>query len=106
MRDKSLAALSCIKATQSEKIDFHRFLPLAGHIATRGSSASACLAVQSGSVDHGEAKIINPQRAATVPVITAVLASWVIALVAGEGSAAIDMWAVSDEPEPVADTPL
>jgi hypothetical protein len=54
-------------------------------------------------VERWEAKIINPQRLATAPAVTAVLASCVVAWVAGLGSAAIYTRAVSDEPEPIAE---
>jgi hypothetical protein len=66
-------------------------------------------------VERWEATIMNPRRLATVPALTVVLAGWVVASVAGFGSAGIEDTAVApilDRPPPsltgdaeVADSP-
>jgi len=94
MHDKLLAAARCIRATLFGKIDDLQFPPLRGHILIRTINAVACLAVQHGSGGAlGGYGIMNPRRFPTVtaPLCgTVVLAGWVVAWLAGFGSAGIE----------------
>jgi hypothetical protein len=88
-----LPAARCILATLFEKIDELQFPPLRAHIVTGKSASSHCLAVQPGSGGALGAAIMNPRRFARVAAVlcpTVVLAGWVIAWLAGFGSAGIE----------------
>jgi hypothetical protein len=90
---KPLAAARCIAATPFGKIDDPRFPPLRVQLVNRKISPVACMAVQSGSGEPLEAGIMNQRRFAPVAAVscqTVVLAGWVVAWLAGFGSAGIE----------------
>src|SRR3981081_3029909 len=94
MHNKWFAAARCIRATLFEKDDDPQFPPLRVHILIPKISAVACLAVQHGSGGaFGGYGIMNPRRFPTVaaPLCgTVVLAGWVVASIAGFGSAGFE----------------
>src|SRR5260370_36054697 len=94
MHNKLRAAARCIRATLFGKIDDLQFPPLRVHILIPKISGVACLAVQHGSGGaFGGYGIMNPRRFPTVaaPLCgTVVLAGWVVAWLAGFGSAGIE----------------
>jgi hypothetical protein len=94
MHNKLLAAARCNRATLFGKISDLQFPPLRVHILIPKISALACLAVQHGSGGaFGGYGIMNPRRFPTVaaPLCgTVVLAGWVVASLAGFGSAGIE----------------
>jgi hypothetical protein len=94
MHNKLLAAARCIRATLFGKIDDLQFPPLRVHILIPKISGVACLAVQHGSGGaFGGYGMMNPRRFPTVaaPLCgTVVLGGWVVAWLAGFGSAGIE----------------
>src|SRR5580704_13853570 len=94
MHNNCLPAPRCIRATLFGKVDDLQFAPLSGHILIQTISAIACLAVQHGSGGaFGGDGIMNPRRSATVASAlcgTVVLAGWIVAWLAGFGSAGIE----------------
>src|SRR6202171_2529730 len=94
MHNNCLPAARCIRATPFGKIDDLQFPPLRVRILIPKISAVASLAVQHGSGGaFGGYGIMNPRRFPTVaPALcgTVVLAGWVVAWLAGFGSAGIE----------------
>src|SRR3984893_3751045 len=99
-----LPAACCIRVTCFGKDDDLQFSPLRVDILIRRISAVACLAVQHGSGEPLEATDMNPRRFATVAAAlcgSVGLAGWVVASLAGCGSAGIGAVPIEDRRAPI-----